>query len=106
MKKEQEPSPVKVKTEDKARKDDEQISPAKPVAAATTTAATTEQNEQKETTPKTEKEQDEKVSGQCCIRGSPLVVTCQQVATNLSILSSCNKSTLLPLVISRLVTTC
>ena len=84
MKKEKDPSPVKVKTEDKARKDDEQISPAKPVATATTTAATTEQNEQKETTLKTEKEQDEKVSGKTLYQGVP---TCQQVATNLSILS-------------------
>ena len=57
VKKEPEP-PVEVKTEEKAKKEDEEKSPAKPAAAA---AAASEQNEQKEITPKTEKEQDEKV---------------------------------------------
>ena len=58
VKKEPEPS-VEVKTEEKAKKEDEEKSPVKPPAAAA--AAASEQNEQKEITPKTEKEQNEKV---------------------------------------------
>ena len=53
-KKDAESSPVEVRTDERAKKEDNTKSPAKPAAA-------TEQTEQKETTPKGEKEQDEKV---------------------------------------------
>ena len=55
VKKDAESSPVEVRTDERATKEDNNTkSPAKPAAAS-------EQTEQKETTPKGEKEQDEKV---------------------------------------------
>ncbi|CAB3997684.1 Hypothetical predicted protein [Paramuricea clavata] len=64
VRKDTESSTVEVRTDERAKKDDNTKSPAKPAAAS-------EQTEQKETTPKGEKEQDEKDEDDEAPKGSP-----------------------------------